>query len=293
MVKKKLKNKVNQESFLLLILAVTGLCFLFGCNVDLLGLFGSPDMKDRYDERKNFIFLNEADRTLTLGDEYSFIVLADTHIEDGDARGLEKLKNVILAHNSDAANINNQIKFVVICGDITQYGAEKEMQQFIDIAKSYGVPCYPVIGNHDVYFGNWPSVWKKMIGSSIYKVDGGETAFFMLDSANAFFGKKQLDWLEQEVKKTTGRVFVFTHSNLFNNNLVQFQQLTDTNERARIISILRGKGDIMFMGHSHIRLSHTVDNVQYINIEDFYGTGVYCLVTVKKSSVEYQFLTMQ
>jgi predicted phosphodiesterase len=255
-------------------------CFLSACNVDILGLFYSSDLDERLAERDNFRFLTEAQRSLSLGNNYSFIVLTDTHIEDGDAYGLEGLKDVIAG--------NSQIRFVVVLGDITQYGSRTDMFKFIDVSRSFAVPCYPVIGNHDVYFNNWP-VWKDHIGSTRYKINGDGTTLFILDSANAFFGMEQLNWLQREIKNTSGRVFVFTHSNLFVNDPTDIQQLSDMNERARIMSILKNKCDIMFMGHSHERRENEAGNVKYVNIEGFRDTKGYCLVSVTSAGVSYSF----
>jgi predicted phosphodiesterase len=270
--------KVQLKVFFLFLLSGI-FCFLSACNVDFLGFFYSSNLDERLAERDNFKFLTDAQRSLSFGDEYSFIVVSDTHIEDGNAFGLEALADVIA---------DNEIKFVVFLGDITQYGSEKDINKFIDISASFNVPCYPVIGNHDVYFGNW-HIWKNLIGSTRYRIDGGGTTLFILDSANAFFGKEQLDWLQKELKNTSGRVFVFTHSNLFVNDPTDIQQLSDMNERARITSMLKNKCDIMFMGHSHERRFNKAGNVQYINIEDFHGTGVYCIVSVTSAGVTYTF----
>jgi len=261
-------------------------CFLSACNVDLFGLFLSSDLDERHAERDNFKFLNSAQRNLNFGNDYSFIVVTDTHIENGNAFGLEGLESVISSNNANHGN--SQIKFVVNLGDITQYGAAKDLNVFINFSKSLSIPCYPVIGNHDIYNGNW-IVWKDYIGSTRYKIDGGGTTLFILDSANAFFGKEQLDWLERELKHTSGHVFVFTHTNLFVSNLLNIQHLSDKNERARITYILKDKCDIMFMGHSHERWEHVAGGVKYVNIEDFKDTKVYCLVSVTSTGVSYEF----
>jgi len=256
------------------------LCFLSACNVDFLGLIVSSDLDERLAERDNFRFLSGGQRSFSFGDEYSFIVLADTHIEDGNAFGLEKLADVIAG--------NGEIKFIVILGDITQYGSEQDVNRFIDISDAFDIPCYPVIGNNDIYFGNWP-VWKDLIGSTRYRINGGGTTLFILDSANSFFGMEQLDWLQREIKNTSGRVFVFTHANLFVSNPLDIKQSSDMKERARITSILRDKCDIMFTGHLHRRLINEAGNVQYVSLEDFRSTQGYCLVSVTKTGVAYTF----
>lgn len=259
---------------------MAGLCFLAACNNDLFGLFGSGDLAVRLESRDSFKFLSDTDRTLSLGTDYSFIVLTDTHIEEGDAHGLERLASRL-----------NGASFVVFTGDITQCGYREDVEKFIAVARSLNVPCYPVIGNHDVYFGNWRE-WKELIGSTRYRVEAGSASLFFLDSANAFFGKDQLDWLERGVKAARARnqrVFVFSHVNLFVESPVDIQQFTDTRERARITSMLKGRCDAMFTGHIHKRLVKNLGGVNYITIEDYRSHRTYCRVTVSSGGISWQF----
>jgi len=268
---------VSARKYFLLVL-LWGLFTLSGCKNDFLGIFGSSDLSIRWQARNTFNFLEPADMNITLGDTYSFIVLNDTHIHNGDTRGLEKLKNVI----------DSDVKFVVFNGDITQNGKQKDLREFMRIARSLGVPCYPVMGNHDIYNHNWP-VWKALIGSTCYRINGDSATLLMLDSANAYFGSDQLDWLENELSKTAGRVFVFSHVNLFVESMVDMQQFTDIRERARITSLLKGRCDIMFMGHVHQRVINELGGVKYINIEDYRDNGVYCRVWVSKDNIRWEF----
>jgi len=264
-----------------ILLPILWICVIAGCNADMGGLIGSTDLDERLKERNDSKFVSGRGLTpLTLGDEYSFIVITDIHIEDGNAHGLENIKTVI--------ENNPQIKFAVFCGDLTQRGDEHDLKRFIEISGGLPIHTYPVIGNHDVYFGNW-SAWKKLIGSTSYRVNGDSAALFILDSANGFLGKRQLDWLESELKSANGRVFIFSHHNLFAKPVAGMQQSADIKERARVISLLSGKCDIMFTGHSHDRLIKEAGGVRYINIEDYRRHKTYCLVSVTKSGVSYEF----
>jgi DNA repair exonuclease SbcCD nuclease subunit len=150
------------------------------------------------------------------------------------------------------------------------------------------VPCYPVVGNHDIYSGSW-KVWKELIGSTSYRIDGGGATLLFMDSANAFFGADQLAWMEKEAKAAKGRLFVFTHVNLFGESPMDLQQFTDTRERTRIVSLLRGRCDAMFMGHVHRRLIREAGNTQYITTEDYRDHGVYCLVQVSSGGITWEF----
>jgi predicted phosphodiesterase len=270
----------------LLPLLVWSIFSLSGCNNDIFGLFGSTDLDIRWQARNTFNFLSSGDRNIPggWGDEYSFIVLSDTHIDDGNTFGLDKLTELKDVKNGD-------VKFVVINGDITQNGKRKDIEAFKKFAgslKESGVYCYPVAGNHDIYFGNWPE-WEALIGSTCYRINGGGTTLLIMDSANAYFGAKQLDWLEDELKKAKGRVFVFTHANLFVESPVTLQQFTDVRERARVTSLLKGRCDAMFTGHVHERIVKELGGVRYITTEDFRSQDIYCQVWVSQKGIRWEF----
>jgi len=271
----------NLRKYFLLFI-VWSIFSLNGCNNDLFGLFGSTDLDIRWQARNTFNFLTPDERNIpsgeSWGDEYSFIVLSDTHIEDGNTFGLNKLKNVI----------DSNVKFVVFNGDITQNGKRKDIKAFMETVRSWGVPCYPVAGNHDFYFGNWPE-WKELIGSTCYRVKSGGTTLLIMDSANAYFGAKQLDWLEDELKRANGRLFVFSHVNLFAENPANLQHFTDIRERARITSLLKGRCDAMFMGHVHQRIVRELGGVKYITTEDFRSQDIYCQVWVSQNGIRWEF----
>jgi len=258
-------------------------CLIISCDyVDLLGLFGSNDLDERLKEKDNFVYLKTQKSVSSVTGTYSFIVMTDTHVENGDIKDLKKIASVI----------TTDVKFIVNLGDISQNGKEEDIKAITDYTKNYSVPYYPVIGNHDIYFGNW-QVWKKYIGSTRYKIEGGDFTLFILDSANAFIGKAQVDWLERELKKVPAgnKVFVFTHSDLFVQDKIKIQQTYDLAERARIMSILQndGKCKIVFMGHSHERVEKEFGGIKYVSMEDYKSTLVYCLVEVKPDGVSYKF----
>jgi 3',5'-cyclic AMP phosphodiesterase CpdA len=253
--------------------------FLEACTIDLFGFFVSSDPDERLKDKNTFKFLSEADRELRLGDEYSFIVVSDTHIEKGETYGLERLAQAV-----DGA------AFVVITGDITQYGSRKDLRKFIEIARSLKVPCYPVLGNHDIYFNNWKE-WKDLIGSSSYRIGspGGSTTLFILDTANSTFGGSQLNWLERELKSANPRVFVFTHTNLLVETPGDIVQLAEVRERSRFMSILKGRCDAVFMGHLHKRITRKLGGVHYITLEDYKDNRIYCQVYVSPEGFRYEF----
>jgi predicted phosphodiesterase len=240
------------------------------------------DFDSRFAFHDVFNFITPSDRSPALGNDYSFIVASDIHISsDESAREFAKLKD----HIGDS-------KFIVVTGDITQNGTKEELQRFIDVAATFGAPCYPAIGNHDVYVDN-AGPWKELIGSATYRIDASDAAatLFILDNANASFGREQLEWLEQEMKHTQKRVFVFAHDNFFiSSSPPDFEQTTDIVERARLMSLLQGRCDMMFMGHLHKRIVKEYGGVTYIMLENYSEQKrTICRVHVSEDGVYYEF----
>jgi predicted phosphodiesterase len=277
-VKKRRSGGILQGALLLLALA--------GCRVDILGFFGSTDFDKRFQDRDTFNFLNQGELNPAFTAPYSFIVLSDTHIENGNTHGLEKITGVAQAAGA---------KFVVVTGDITQKSRRQDLEKFLEIAESLrgvSIPLYPVIGNHDIYSGGW-SLWRELIGSTTYCVRSPDTALIMLDSANTNFGKNQLDWLENRLGEAKKNTFVFTHANLFTESIGDMQAFTDTRERARVLSLLKGRCDAVFTGHVHRRIIRKTGGVWYITQEDFVRHSNYCLVRVDAAGgVSWEFKTL-
>jgi predicted phosphodiesterase len=228
--------------------------FAASCDVDLSGLLASGDTGTRLADADKFVFLKETGgaqnnytRNITTGDDYTFIVIGDTHIKNKNAHGLEKLSGKFLPSD----------KFIVVCGDITQSGQREEVERFIEIAETWrglGLAVLPVIGNHDTYFGNWRN-WKELIGSTRYRVDSENTTLIVLDNANGFWGDSQLNYLETELTSAKKWTFVFMHVNPFSSTgLMELQQVSDVRERARFANAVKKRVQYVFSGHIHKRV---------------------------------------
>jgi 3',5'-cyclic AMP phosphodiesterase CpdA len=252
--------------------------FLSSCELDVLGIFVSEDLDKRLKYASEFNFVKDEWRSLKVGDNYNFIVVSDTHIIGSNAHKFENLKNHI-----------NGAKFVVVTGDITQSGTSEELNRFIEISESLGVPCFPVIGNHDIYFNDHN--WHGKIGSTRYRIDTDTSTLFILDSANAFFGEEQIAWFESELKTAKPDTFIFTHDNFFTDNIPnpQRQQFTNYLERSLFISLLNEKCKAVFSGHIHKRVINHIKNTDYVTLEDFIGHKVICRVFVSGGAISWQF----
>lgn len=95
---------------------------------------------------------------------FKFAQLTDTHV--GGATGAEDLRRTV-------QDINEQegIDFVVLSGDVTEFGSDDELALAKQILDSLLIPLHVLPGNHD-------SNWSESGANSFRRVFGSETFFF-------------------------------------------------------------------------------------------------------------------
>lgn len=261
------------KKLLQIALIILSAFYLVSCNADPKGLVKSSDVDKRFEDSQS---LFENDDVKVLENEFSFIVVADTHVYHGDASDLAALKERL---EQDRENGEND-KFLIACGDISQCGKAKDFQAFRD-AFEPELPVYTAIGNHDLYFDGWHN-YREILGKSCYTFKAGEVLFISFDSANGTLGRKQKNWLEGVLKnKTESLVVVFTHFELFSPNPTTIQQYTDIEEVYYLVQLFKNTGvDYVFMGHSHDYYDKEINGTHYVNVAGFVDKREYLRVKV-------------
>ena len=200
---------------------------------------------------------------------YSFGVLSDVHNQSAQTtENMADLQNALTIFNQD-----ENIKFVCICGDISENGTEEEFQIFKNIVDTYSPDTiiYTTTGNHDcTQSGINDTVWESYVGnkktfSFNYNINGTSDIYFFLGMNIWSLGESGVPYLTSDIEKLesvlkkykNNRVFIFTHlffptmsGNLKNiypsgnwlggEQLNKLQELCDTYKNA-----------IWFSGHSH------------------------------------------
>lgn len=101
---------------------------------------------------------------MSFAQSFKFAHVTDTHV--GGATGAEDLRRTV-----KDLNTLKDIDFVILSGDITEFGADQELKLAKRILDSLQLPWYVIPGNHD---GNWSEN-----GANTFRtVFGGETFFF-------------------------------------------------------------------------------------------------------------------
>src|ERR1700744_2696338 len=96
---------------------------------------------------------------------FKFAHVSDTHV-GGSVTAADDLRSTVRDINADV-----ELKFVILTGDITEFGADTELQLAKQILDSLNKPWYIIPGNHDAN-------WSESGANSFRKVFGAETTTF-------------------------------------------------------------------------------------------------------------------
>ncbi|WDF68925.1 PQQ-binding-like beta-propeller repeat protein [Sphingobacterium oryzagri] len=95
---------------------------------------------------------------------FKFAQVTDTHV--GGATGADDLRRTV-----KDLNTQTDIDFVILSGDVTEFGSDQELALAKQILDSLHLPLYVIPGNHD-------SNWSESGANSFRRVFAGETFFF-------------------------------------------------------------------------------------------------------------------
>jgi UDP-2,3-diacylglucosamine pyrophosphatase LpxH len=65
--------------------------------------------------------------------------------------------------------------------------------------------------------------------------------------------------------------------------------ISDIRERARVMSLLKNRCDIMFTGHLHKRIITNAGGTVYISLAAFFTDREFCRVRVTENGITYEF----
>ena len=293
-------KKTLTYSFLLAI----GLLMAFSsCNrLDIAGMvINRSDTEKRvadwldYDNQNGMPVLND------VPDEYCFYSCSDIHLNDSNSRFVQ----YITTERNDP-----QAAFSIIAGDLANESGEKPFiladsaMMFDPTIQAENDPCFPIIGNHDVYY-DCADYYKQYFHTSTYTVTvntvgGFKDLFIFLDSGNGTHGGRQLDWLEEQLSHRTDYryCFVISHNWLFrttyNYTTTPAANLPEDEQYAFMDLMSHNAVDMVIMGHFHYRDTKTFGGVKYVmtdNLNEGKEEPSYLVVScADKVTYEYRLL---
>ena len=213
-----------------------------------------------------------------------FVHLSDTHI--GSLTGADDLRKTVQDINQDTS-----IQFIIISGDITEFGSDNEIQLAKQILDSFKKPWYIVPGNHD---GNWSesgaNTFKKVFGTETFLFSAGQYVFLGTHCGpNMRMGPGQIPrenivWLDSALKtiaNTTPIIFVNHYPQ--DSSLNNWFEATDRLKQKNIQLIL--------CGHGHANKKLEFEGIPAImgrsNLRAKEESGGYNIVTIENKRVDY------
>ena len=150
----------------------------------------------------SFIILFFVKQSLAQSSAITFVHLSDTHI--GSGTGADDLRRTVKDINENAT-----IQFVVITGDITEFGSDDEIKLAKQILDSLNKPWHIVPGNHD---SNWSesgsNTFKKIFGNETFAFKAGDYLFLGTHSGPNMrmspgqIPRENIVWLDSVLKAT-------------------------------------------------------------------------------------------
>lgn len=215
---------------------------------------------------------------------FRFAFISDTHIGSPNGGAEEDLRRTV-------ADINamTDIAFVVITGDITELGTNKQLQLAKQILDSLQVPYYIIPGNHD-------TGWSESGGLSFTKTFGYDKFFFKYQGIN-FIGcasgpyvrmsdghvpRDAVNWMQAKLKKIKkGEPVIFLNHYPLDNGLDNWYE---------VIDMLKTKNTILALcGHGHNNRRVQAEDIPSVmgrsNLRAKENEGGYNLVDVRKDSI--------
>ncbi|MEO5591246.1 MAG: PQQ-binding-like beta-propeller repeat protein [Chitinophagaceae bacterium] len=214
-----------------------------------------------------------------------FVHLSDTHV--GSGTGADDLRRTVKDINENPA-----IQFVVISGDITEFGADEEIKLAKQILDSLNKPWHIIPGNHD---GNWSesgaNTFKNVFGAETFDFKAGKYIFLgTACGPNMHMGPGQVPrenmlWLDstlQTIPESTPVIFV--------NHYPQDDALNNWYE---VLDHLKQKNiQFIICGHGHSNHKLNFEGIPAImgrsNLRAKDSVGGYNIVTISNDTVTYQ-----
>ena len=217
---------------------------------------------------------------------FKFAFITDTHI--GSPNNDEDLQRTV-----DDINQNQpEVAFVIVSGDITEFGSDEELTIAKNLFDQLKVPTYIIPGNHD---SNWSesgtNSFLTTFGTETFAFEYNGYKFFGLPSGpNMRMGPGQIpregiEWFKQQLAETDKNMpLVFVNHYPMNNTLNNWFEVMDALKPYNI--------KVMLCGHGHNNRKHNFEGVDAAmlrsNLRAKKDYGGYNIVSVTPDSITFQ-----
>ena len=217
---------------------------------------------------------------------FKFAHVSDTHI--GSNNAAEDLRRTVENINADST-----LKFVILSGDITDFGTDSEFHVAKKILDSLNKPWYIIPGNHDA---NWSesgtNSFKKIFGSETFKFMYGGYLFIgtvcgpNMRMSPGQVSRENVVWLDSTLTNLKEKNVPIIYVN-------HYPQDSSLNNWYEIIDLLKKRNtQLIICGHGHANHVLDFEGIPGImgrsNLRAKKPVGGYNIVTIKDGVVIYQ-----
>ena len=230
--------------------------------------------KDKNQNTKNLELLQSKEQK----DSFCFVVISDTQ------RFYEELDDFVKKINSYP-----DISFVVLNGDMTDFGLRSEYLWISDRLQKLSFPSLVVIGNHDM-LGNGRELYKQMYGPENFGFSFSGYKFIVLNSNSQEVGHNgslpDTTWLKQELSATPSqqKIFILSH-------LAPFSGDFDRSLEQPYVKMLANNGNVIYSIHGHEDISYLGQPygppVNYLVVNSINNRS-FVLIKVNKINIEVE-----
>ena len=212
---------------------------------------------------------------------FQFAWLSDTHV--GSETGEEDLRATVRDINSLTG-----LSFVVISGDITEYGSGEQLRLARDILGGIKIPCHVVPGNHDTKWSesgatDFARIWKE----DRFVFDHGGFRFIamhegpVMKMADGHWAPQDVRWLADTLKKSQDRPVVFITHYPIDDGIANWYIVLDL--------LKKYNTQVALCGHIHRYKQESFEGVPGVmgraNLRNTAPEGGYTLVEVKDNQM--------
>src|SRR5512145_346311 len=161
----------------------------------------SPFDADVDDHDLNSSYITELKASSIHNDTFKFAVISDTHSYYDEFAGA-------------IASINRQenLHFVVCCGDITESGLSWEYKKYHELSKRLKYPIITCVGNHD-YLSNGYKIYQRMFGHSNFVLFHEQYKFVFFDDVvwEKNNSAPNFEWLQAVLSESDDPTVLIAH----------------------------------------------------------------------------------
>jgi outer membrane protein assembly factor BamB/predicted phosphodiesterase len=213
---------------------------------------------------------------------FKFALVTDTHV--GNPNNNEDLYRTVKDINSLP-----DIAFVIVSGDVTEFGSDEELKTAKELLSDLNKPFYVIPGNHD---SNWSesgtNSFKLIFGAEIFGFEHNGYKFIGLASGpNMRMGpgqipRENLTWFFEELKKTDKNTpIIFVNHYPMDHSLNNWFEVLDALRSYNV--------KLMLCGHGHVNKALNFEGANAAmcrsNLRGKADFGGYNIITVSPDSI--------